>query len=424
MTEPDLVREPKPPTPPATEASRSDAASAMPLARIFAALVLVGLALRPQVLVIGPLLGDIKADLGMSHAIAGLLGSIPVVCMGLLAPLGPVLAASIGPRLGAALCVALVVGFGVLRAATPDTATALLTTVGIGVGMAVVGPILAMVVRQRTPGHPAAGTGAYVVGLVIGASTTAAAAVPLANALDGWRGAVAAISAAGLLSLVGWLALMPGDKGLVRARPKLPRLPWRRGSAWLLGIIFGTQSILFYGAITWLPSLYQERGWAATDAATLVAIFTGIGLIATLAVPAFADRLGTRRTQLASAGVITIFGAVLIALTPNEPSGSVVSMGATALLGFGVGLYFPLGLTLPVDVSADADEAASISALMLLAGYLIASVAPVLFGTIRDMTGGFDGVVIGFVVVAVLMVPLPLLLRTERIAGRAGQAGP
>ncbi len=391
----------------------------VPIAQVFAALVLVGLALRPQVLVIGPLIGEIKADLGMSQAVAGLLGSIPVVCMGLLAPLGPVLAGSIGPRFGAALCVVLVMGFGVLRAAAPDAFSALLTTVGIGVGMAVVGPILAMVVRRRTPDHPAAGTGAYVVGLVLGATATAAVAVPLADALGGWRGAVATISAAGLVSLLGWLWLMPrDDAGTTRVRPQLPRLPWRRGSAWLLGVIFGTQSILFYGAITWLPSLYVERGWTATDAAGLVALFTGIGLFATLAVPAFADRLGTRRSQLATAGVITIVGVVLMAITPGEPSGSIVTLGATALLGLGVGLYFPLGLTLPVDVSVDGEEAASISALMLLVGYLIASTAPVLFGLVRDATGGFEGVMVGFVVVAILMVPLPLLLNTARLAAR------
>jgi len=386
------------------------------LARIFAALVLVGLALRPQVLVIGPLVGEIKADLGMSHAVAGLLGSIPVVCMGFLAPLGPVLAGSIGPRLGAALCVLLVVGFGVLRSVAPDASTALLTTIGIGVGMAMVGPVLAMAVRLRAPGHPAAGTGAYVVGMVLGATATAAIAVPLAAALGGWRGAVAAISAAGLVSLFGWLWLIPRDPATAtRVRPRLPRLPWRRGSAWLLGVIFGTQSILFYGAVTWLPSLLAERGWSASDAAGQVALFTGMGLIATLAIPAFADRLGTRRTQLAAAGAITVVGALLIAATREAPSGSLATVVGTGLLGLGVGFYFPLGLTLPVDVSADPGEAASISALMLLVGYLIASVAPVLFGLVRDATGGFDGVVIGFVIVAVLMVPLPLLLNTARL---------
>jgi len=96
---------------------------------------------------------------------------------------------------------------------------------------------------------------------------------------------------------------MPSDDArTTRSRPRLPRLPWRRGSAWLLGIIFGTQSVLFYGAVTWLPSLLAERGWSATDAAGQVALFTGIQLVATIAVPAFADRLGSRRQQLAAAG--------------------------------------------------------------------------------------------------------------------------
>lgn len=387
-----------------------------PLVRIFAALVLVGLALRPQVLVIGPLVGDIKAGLGMSHAVAGLLGSIPVLCMGFLAPLGPVLAGSIGPRLGAALCVVLVVGFGVLRSVTPDASTALLATVGIGVGMAVVGPILAMTVRLRAPGNPAAGTGAYVVGMVTGATITAAVAVPLSEALGGWRGALAAISIAGLVSLVGWLWLMPSDDArATRTRPRLPRLPWRRPSAWLLGVIFGTQSILFYGAVTWLPSLFVERGWSATDAAGQVALFIGIQLVATFSIPAFADRLGTRRTQLAAGGVVTLVGAMLLAVTKSDPSGSLATVLGTALMGLGVGVYFPLGLTLPVDVASGPGEAASISALMLLVGYLIASVAPVLFGLIRDATGGFDGVAVSFVVVAALMVPLPLLLNTARL---------
>ena len=394
------------------------------LAGLFAALVLVGLPLRPQVLLIGPLVGDIRADLGMSHAVAGLLGSIPVLCMSFLAPLGPVLAGSIGPRLGAALCVLLVVGFGALRSVVPDAGTALLTTVGIGIGMAVVGPILASAVRLRTPGHPAAGTGAYVVGMVLGATATAAVAVPLADALGGWRGAAAAISIAGLVSLIGWLWLMPGDGArATRTRPRLPRLPWGRRDAWLLGVIFGTQSILFYGAVTWLPSLLVERGWTATDAAGQVALFTGIGLFATLAVPAFADRLGSRRFQLAAAGAITLAGAMLIAATRSEPSGSLVAVLGTAVLGLGVGFYFPLALTLPVDVSGNPGEAASISAIMLLAGYLIASVAPVAFGLIRDGTGGFDGVVLGFVVVAAAMVPLPLLLNTARL-GAAPEAQP
>jgi CP family cyanate transporter-like MFS transporter len=359
----------------------------------------------------------------MSHGVAGLLSTIPVLLMGLLAPFGPVLAASVGPKLGATICVALVAIFGVARAVLPDAMTVLLATVGLGVGMAVVGPILPMIVRARLPNHPAAGTGAYVVGFVIGGSITAAIAVPLADAFGGWRGSFAIVSAAAFVSLGAWLVLMPRDIGHRRTAPALPRLPWRRPSAWLLGAIFGSQSILFYGCITWLPSVYVERGWGAADAGGLIALLTGIGLVSTLAVPVFADRFGTRRSQLSMASLLAVTGALVIALTPTEPPGSLVAFGATALLGLGIGAYFPLALTLPVDVAEDAGDAASISALMLLIGYMLAATAPVVLGVVRDTTGSFDAVIWILVALAALMIPLALALNPTRLA-RAGRPEP
>lgn len=382
---------------------------------IVAALVLVGLAFRTQALIIGPLVGQIQAELGMSHGVAGLLGTIPVLCMGLLAPCGPVLAESIGPKLGVAACVALVAIFGVARGLLPDTATVLLATVGIGVGMALVGPILPMIVRARLPHHPAAGTGAYVIGFVIGGTITAAVAVPLATAVGGWRGSFGVVAGAAVASLIAWLVLMPRDDGHVRTAPSLPRLPWRRPAAWLLGAIFGSQSILFYGCITWLASVYRERGWPEADAGGLIALLTGIGLVSTLAVPVFADRLGTRRSQLALAAALSLAGALIVALTPGEQPGSLLTLTATALLGLGIGGYFPLALTLPVDVASDGADAASISAFMLLVGYALAATSPVVLGIVRDATGTFDSVVWILVAITVVMIPLALSLHPARL---------
>jgi CP family cyanate transporter-like MFS transporter len=391
---------------------------------VVAALVLVGLTFRTQALIIGPLVGQVQADLGMSHGVAGLLSTIPVLAMGFLAPLGPVLAGSIGPKVGVAVCVALVVVFGIARALLPDATTVLVATVGIGVGMALSGPILTMIVRARLPNHPAAGTGAYVIGFVIGGTITAAVAVPLADALGGWRGAFAVVSAAGLVSLLAWLWLMPRDVGFVRVAPSRPRLPWRRPSAWLLGAIFGSQSILFYGCITWLGSVYVERGWTAAQAGSLIALMAGIGLVSTLAVPAFADRIGTRRSQLAAAALVSLAGAIVVALTPGDPPGSLVSFGAVGLLGLGIGAYFPLALTLPVDVAGDASDAASIAALMLLIGYLLAATAPVVLGVVRDATGNFDAVVWILVAIAASMTPLALALSPSRLHRAGSGAAP
>jgi CP family cyanate transporter-like MFS transporter len=366
------------------------------------------------------MVGELQADLGMSHAVAGLLGTIPVLCMGILAPLGPVLAGSIGPRLGIAACVGLVGVFGLTRALMPDSATVLLATVGIGIGMGVVGPIFPMIVRHRAPSHPAAGTGAYVAGLIIGGSLAAAIVVPLADGLGGWRPAFAAISAAASVSFVAWLVLVRADAG-ARTRPAMPRLPWRNRTAWLFGLAFGTQSTLFYGAITWLASAYVERGWTAAQAAGLIALFNGIGLIASLSVPVFADRIGTRRSQMTVAGILAVAGALGIVLTPGEPPGSLLAFGAVGLLGIGIGAFFPLALTLPVDIARSPSEAASISALMLLVGYLLSSIAPVLLGLIRDATGDFDLVLWVLVGLAITMVPLALALSPGRLR-RAGAA--
>lgn len=386
---------------------------------VVAALVLVGTALRPQALIIGPLVGLVQDDLGMSHGVAGLLSTIPVLCMSLLAPFGPVLAGLIGPRLGAAACVAMVGVFGILRGLLPDTTTVLAATVGVGVGMALVGPILPMIVRARLPNNPAAGTGAYVVGFVIGGSITAAVAVPLADAFGGWRASFVIVSAAAFVSLAAWLWLMPRDVGHQRVPLAIPKLPWRRPSAWLLGAIFGSQSVLFYGCITWLASIQQERGWPLAAAGGLIALLTGIGLIATLAVPLLADRFGTRRSQLALASLLSIAGILGIALTPGEPPGSLITIGSTALLGLGIGAYFPLALTLPVDVASDSADAASISALMLLIGYLLAAIAPVALGLLRDGTGNFGAVMWSLVVIAFAMLPLALALSPGRLR-RAG----
>jgi CP family cyanate transporter-like MFS transporter len=132
-----------------------------------------------------------------------------------------------------------------------------------------------------------------------------------------------------------------------------------------------------------------------------------------------ADRIGTRRSQLTLAALLSVVGVLVIALTPGERPGSLVSLGATALLGLGIGAYFPLALTLPVDVAGDAGDAASISALMLLVGYLLAATAPVVLGVVRDATGTFDAVIWILVALAAAMVPLALALNPARLR-RAG----
>lgn len=402
-----------------TSGSRAEA----PLGQVIVALFVAGLAFRGQVLVVGPLLPEIQADLGVSHGVAGLLNTIPVLCMAFLAPLGPVLAASIGPTRAVATCLAAVAGFGLLRAVAPGAASVMLLTIGIGLGMGTVGPVLAQVVRRSAPRNPELGTGAYAMGYIVGASSSAALAVTLATTLAGWRGAFAAIGVAAVGSLVAWWLLAPHDGHERRVAPRRPNLPWRRAIAWLFGIVFGIQSLLFHAGVAWLASIYLERGWSASDGAFLTALFAGMGIFATLAVPFVTRAIGSRRAQLAAASAVAVLGAVGVAAgAAGGSAADPLALPSVALFGFGVGLTFPLCLTLPLDATDSPIEASSVAALMLLVGYLISSIGPVLLGSIRDATGDFT--VAGWFIAATSITLLAgtLVLSERRIHGAARPA--
>jgi MFS transporter, CP family, cyanate transporter len=355
--------------------------SAVPLG-VVGGLFIASLALRPQLLAVGPLLPLIRSDLGLSASLAGLLTSIPVLCMGIFAPVGPRVAARLGPRTAFAICLGLIIGFGLLRTVVPHYPLVLLATLGIGVAIGIGGAVPSMVVSQRIPTRPALGTGAYAGGIVAGSSLGAGLAVPLAVNGD-WRMSLLIISLASFASIAAWLFLVGGDRVGQMPRPRATRLPWRSVTGWVLVLVFGLQSILYYGAVAWLPNVYVERGWPPVQAGSLIAIVNGVGLITTLGVPLVADRLGERRPQLVSASGVAAAAILGLIALPELAYGWVV------LLGLSLGMVFPLVLTLPLDVTDDPGEVGSVAALMLLGGYILSSTGPIALGAARDATGNF-----------------------------------
>jgi CP family cyanate transporter-like MFS transporter len=379
-------------------------------------LFIASLALRQQLLSIGPLLPLIRGDLGLSAAAAGLLTTIPVLCMGVFAPIGPRLASRLGPRLAFAACIALIAGFGAARSIAPNVPLILVATFGVGVGIGVAGAIPSMIVAGRVAMRPALGTGAYASGIVAGSTLAAALAVPLA--IDGqWRVSLLALSLGSVLCIVVWLVLSrgPGGDAPATAVPAV-RLPWRSRTAWILVLVFGLQSMQFYGVSAWIPNVYIERGWTVAAAGALVAVFNGVGLLTTVGVPLVADRLGARRPQLTLAAAVGTLAFVGIALVPDP------AYLWVAILGLALGAIFPLVLTLPLDVADDAARVGSVAALMLLGGYVLSSAGPVLLGAARDLTGSFEASLWLLAVVGGVLAGSCLLLSPARLRRGIGRA--
>ena len=375
---------------------------------LLAALFVASLALRPQLVGVGPLLPDVEADLGVSHAVAGLLSTIPVVCMAVFAPAAAPLTAWASLRTAIATSVFAVAAFGLARAAAPGTGLVLALTVPLGVGMAVAGALLPVAVKTRFAQRPAFATGIYTTGLSVGAALASAFAVPLADTFGGWRGALAAFSVVTVALGAGWLALSRGT-WTDRAAERAPRLPVRRGIVWGIVAVFGLQSAIFYAFVSWMPDAFQERGWSAAAAGALAAVFGLAALPTGLLVPWLADRAGSRRLWLTGASAVTVAGLLGLAVLPEA------AFAWATVAGAAIGAVFPLSLTLCLDVAREPAEAGAVAALVLLGGYALSSLSPVGLGALRDATGSFSSVLWTMFGAAVVLLACCLPLTPERL---------
>jgi CP family cyanate transporter-like MFS transporter len=374
---------------------------------LLAALFVAALALRPQLVGTGPLLPDIEADLGVSHAVAGLLGTIPVLCMGVFAPAAAPFARRTGLRRAVTLSVAAVALFGLARATVPGVPLLLALTLPVGIGMALAGALLPVAVKARFADRPAFASGVCTTGLNLGAALSAAAAVPAATAFGGWSGALAAFSVVALVQCAGWIMLSRG--AWIERAAETARMPLRRPVLWMILTVFALQSLVYYGVTTWLADAFQERGWSSATTGALVAVM-GLGMVpGGLLVPWLADRFGSRRQWLLAMTSTVGVGTFGLAALPGA------GFLWAALTGAAIGAVFPLCLTMCLDVAHEPAAAGAATAMMFVGGYLVAAAAPLGLGAVRDLTGSFSASLWALFGTAVLLVAACLPLNSTRL---------
>jgi CP family cyanate transporter-like MFS transporter len=381
------------------------------------ALFLAALTLRPQLVGVGPLLPAVQDDLGVSHAVAGLLGTIPVLCMGLFAPPAPFLVARAGSRLAVAAAVLAVGAFGVARALVPGAAGVVLLTIPVGIGMGLAGAMLPVAVKERFADRPGFATGTYTAGMTVGAAVGAATAVPLSHLGNGWRTPLLVFSAVSVGLGCIWLFLTRHQPAHLRTDVRPLRLPWRNPLGWRLVFAFFFMSSVFYGLNAWLPDAYVERGWSEGSAGALVAILNTLTIPVGFAIAWVADHRGQRRAWLTGAASLQLAGLIGVAAVPS--AGWVWAV----VLGIAIGPLFPLTMTLPLDAAARPAEVASLVGMMLGVGYTLSATAPLLLGAIRDLTGGFAAVLWTLVAVGAALVAIDASFSPERLGAARSSAG-
>jgi MFS transporter, CP family, cyanate transporter len=378
-------------------------------APLLVALFLGAIALRPQLVGIGPLLPLVQDDLDVTHAVAGLLGTIPVLCMGLFAPPASFLSGRIGSRRAVAVALALIGVFGVARAVAPGAIAVILFTFPVGVGMGLAGAMLPVAVKERFADRPGFATGVYTSGITIGSAIAAAAAVPLAHVAGGWRTPLLVFGAVSTGLALLWLWLTRTEPTHIRVDIRPLRLPVRRLLAWRLVAAFFFMSSVFYGLNAWLPDSYVERGWSQSSAGGLLAVLNTVTIPVGFLVAWAADHYGSRRGWLAGAASLQLVALLGIVLWPAG------GWGWAVLLGMAIGPLFPLTMTLPLDAAEHPAEVAALAGMMLGVGYTLSASSPLLLGVLRDLTGGFDAVLWTLVGAAAILIVVDASFSPRRL---------
>lgn len=360
--------------------------SPVPLRWLAAAIFLVALNLRAALASLPPLVRTIQDDLGLSAATAGLLTTLPVLCMGLFAPAAQRLAHRVGREATVAWALVSILAGLLLRLAGEVLVLLMASTMLVGVGIALSGTVLPGIVKQFYRSRSGAVTGLYLLAMMVGATAASALTVPLADALGSWQRSLAVWAVLAVLGLAAWLPVVRAvndhdePAGPVRRGP----MPWRSSTAWLLAAYLAMQSFGFYSQLAWIPPSYEALGWSARDAGLLLAVWSIVQLVTGVGGPTLADRVRDRRPLVALAMGLSACGLLGVVIAPTAAPWLWVS-----LLGLGQGAGFALGLVKLVDYAPTPAASARLSALVFLLSYSVASLGPFVFGAVHDLTDSF-----------------------------------
>jgi MFS transporter, CP family, cyanate transporter len=177
--------------------------------------------------------------------------------------------------------------------------------------------------------------------------------------------------------------------------------------AWTVALYFGAQSAGFYAGLAWIPEILVSKGYSETSAGVLQALNSLVSLAPALAVPILAARLGNQLQILVAVVAVASAGIVGLLVAPGA------AIAWVALIGLGQGGMLGLGLILPVLRAATAQAVASLTAMSLCVGYIVAAAGPWILGLVHDLSGTWS-----LPLVALLAITLVQLVPGVHACGR------
>ena len=385
------------------------------------AVAAAGFNLRTAITSLPPLFPDLQTQLHLSTATLSLLAATPVICFGVVSAFAAWLKRRYGEELILLVALVLLTAGLLLRGVAPEVML-FPGTVLAASSIAVLNVLLSSLAKRRWPERAGLLIGIYLTMLSLGAILSSLLSVPLYRHSGGSvRLALGVWAIPAALAALLWLPqlryraagpVMAGTAPAVGGEPgpaasSVGVKVYRYALTWEVTAFMGLQSLLYYAALSWLPTIFQDRGASAVTAGNLLALM-GVGNLATsLVVPVLAHRRPSQRALVVPSLIGTAAGLSGCLWAPLGMAPFwVLVLGVSQGSCLGLAIFFMLAR------APDAGVAASLSAFSQSVGYLVASVGPLMVGLLHSATGSWN------IPVALLLVLCAAELATGLLAGR------
>ncbi|HEX9449612.1 MAG TPA: MFS transporter [Dongiaceae bacterium] len=360
-----------------------------------ASLVLIAFNLRPALASLAPVLPEVMQDRALSPTGGSLLTTLPVLCLGLFAPLAPFLARRFGSE-RTILGLMIVLALGTALRGLGELPALISGAIIVGAAIGIINVLLPGLVKRDFPQRAALMTGLYTMALCGGAAAAEGATQPLKALLgDSWASALAAWSLPVLVAIALWLPQLPPRPTPQTTRHSPHPSLWRDRLAWQVTLFMGLQSALAYCTFGWLVPILRDRGLEPVTAGLVVSVSVLCQVVASLLAPSIATWGSDQRLCNVFAMMVTLIGLLGLLFT----SLSLIWPWAI-LLGIGQGSSIAIALTIIVLRSPDAHVAAQLSSMAQSVGYTLAAFGPLLVGPLHSWTGDWRAVGAMFVLLS------------------------
>ncbi|MEK5478204.1 MFS transporter [Paenibacillus sp. FSL R5-0407] len=405
------------------------------------AVMLTAATLRSPLTGVGPLIGEIQNSTGLSHTLAGMLTTLPLIAFAVFALAAPKLSSRFGIERTLLYCMILMTG-GILLRSMPAVPALFGGTALVGSAIAIANVLVPSLIKRDFPLRLGLMTSLYTSSMNMWSAIASGISMPISRTGLGWRGALAcwlilsaataliwlplarrhsasrsntqtaaALASSGPVKVSGLDTATTAPEGNITSQRSVS--VWRSPIAWQVTIFMGCQSVMFYVGISWLPEILHERGLSMDQAGWMLSLMQLASMGGSFLMPLIAARAQSQKGLAAVSSSLFLLGYGGVWLGSPD-----LALLFILLIGLGCGTTFSLVIMFFALRSRTADQAAKLSGMAQSVGYLLAAVGPTLFGFIHDRSGGWAmplATITGVSLITIIM---------GYTAGRKGHIGP